>query len=130
MKYILSSVLVLVSLSAFAASSQWQLVCSNMAGDDGYAVTFSPDGLSAEVEMNNIAGAKVVARLACPKEKPAPCCDRITTTVCVDEASRLGYDTFYTATLQTGGIAGISKLTLNYGPSAVAIMNCRSEKVQ
>ncbi len=125
----LVSGLTLVAASALACPSEPHLVCNNMAGDGGYAVTFSPDGLAAKVSANSIAGARTVANVTCPKTEPAPCCDRLTTTVCVDDSVRSGNNLGYTATLETGGIAGISQVTLKHGETEVAVIKCKlSEK--
>ncbi len=125
MKSFLVSVLTLIAANALACPSEPHLNCSNMSGDGGYAVTFSPDSLSAKVTANNIAGARTVAKLTCPKTEPAPCCDRLTTTVCVDESVRSGDNVGYTATLETGGIAGISQVTLKQGETEVAVIKCK-----
>ncbi len=119
--------LLLAAPGAFAATG-WHLVCNNMASDGGYSVTFSSDGLSAEVEQNSIAGSRNVASLICPEVEPASGADRITTTVCVDNSDRSATDVGYTATLETGGFAGLSRVTLHHGRAKVAVINCESEQ--
>jgi hypothetical protein len=131
MKYLFQVFFPIFSLlsGSNAIAGQWHLSCNNMAGDGGYAVVFSADGLTAEVSENNIAGAKVVATLGCPNSKPAPCCDRVTNTVCVDQdRNATANDTGYSATLATGGLAGLSTVVLRHGRAKVAKIPCRSEQ--
>jgi hypothetical protein len=110
---------------------KFQKVCSDMMGDGGYAVIFAPDGNTAEVQANNIAGAETVAKLSCPLDrKPAPCCDRVSTTVCVDEQNRSGGESAYKITLRSGGLTGRSDVELHRGGAKVAQLPCKLEQVQ
>ncbi len=108
---------------------RFHIFCSDFNGDVGYAVSFSPDGATAEIEENTIMGVSVVAKLSCPADrKPAPCCDRVSTTVCVDEQDRSAKDVGYEVELRTGGLRGIPEVTLHHGRAKVAQMECKYER--
>ena len=108
-------------------STEEHLLCSNSEGDGGYSVTFSVDQRSAQVEKNNIAGAQIVANLKCLKEVVAPCCDQISTRVCVDGSVKNPNRAVYSAVLESGGISGRTVLSLQED-DMVSVIPCEMIK--
>lgn len=109
-----------------AFAGQW--VCSNMSGNSGYAVAFSPDGLTAEVRANGIDGEKVVATLSCDEPRADSVGGQTTTTVCTDQDSKAtDVGKGYKATLRGGREAVLSSVILRHGGETVARIACSFE---
>ena len=117
-RFLMILVSTLGTSSAFA-----DFVCSNMAADYGYSVTFPNTGPDAQVRENSIAGARIIADLKCHETGLGNGYDGFIEIVCTETNATPGY----TATIRAGGLAGLPRAVLRHGDIKIATLKCNDE---